>query len=104
MTTRLLDYDPVAKSRTMFHALPDGEFVIEEVHDVEDVIEANKTSMSLRRARDRWADGLGDRVASIPLDIYYREVVIPGMSQADFRKWLDDKDRRAFRTRPGRLS
>jgi hypothetical protein len=77
--------------------------VFETIHDVEPILEANKLFMNDVDERARY--GEMDRVASIPLDIYL-ELDRKGIAKdpVAFKRWLDDPDNRAFRTRPGRLS
>lgn len=100
---KLLDFDPVTKTRTNFHGSADGEsFVIEDRMDVEDLVEQNK---ALHAATDARA-GYGDleRVASIPLNIYLKlqkEGVLD--DEKAFKRWLNDPANLAFRTRPGRV-
>lgn len=100
---KLLDFDPVTRSRTAFHA-NDDEIVLHEVVDVSPVTEENKALYAAADERARWGDGMGDRVASIPASIYWRKVHMEGMSNKDLLKWLDHPDQRVFRTRPGKLS
>ena len=103
--TELLDYDPITKTKTLVHFSQDAEeFIVEDVHDVTDVVEDNKAAMAATNERARWADGLGSRVGSIPIDIYQREVAAKGMTGKDLLKWLMDPIRSAFRTRPGKLA
>ena len=59
--------------------------------------------------RERWTKrggddrGLGEKVASIPMSVYYS---LPKDLREDenwLLKWLDDRDQLPFRTRTGRL-
>ena len=110
MYSRLFDEDPLTKSRTIFHH--DGENItFETISDFSDIIEANKASMNVFDERARYKGDLMNRVASIPLVLLFelKQKGILGdnfmvINQKEFRRWLDDSDNKAFRTRPGRLS
>lgn len=100
MSARLLGYDPLTKTKTVFHDDDDG-FYIETVTDVETVVDI---------AKEEYKESAGSRfggiakIASIPMGIYMklqREGVLH--DQKAFRKWLNDPDNRVFRTRPGRI-
>jgi len=105
---RLIDYDPVTKTKTLFHDLGGDQYTIESVSDVEDVIEANKAIAATVDERARFGDVA--HVASIPMAVVDQliqdGVLGPGGTLLDerrFKRWLNDKDNRAFRTRPGRV-
>lgn len=108
MASYMLDYDPVRKRKRIWHE--DGEgWTVESRTDVTDVIEANKAAMSATDERTRW--GELSRVASIPLDIYFRmkregKIDPDGnvTDEREFLKWLDDPENILFRTRPGKVS
>ena len=101
MGGRLLDGDAEARRDTLFHAEPDGDVSVEARQDVEPVIELARAEHNA--GAGRWNDL--NKVASIPA-VVYEDLVRRGITrdQKAFRRWLDDPDNRAFRTRPGRLS
>lgn len=107
---RLIDYDPVTKTRTVFEASPDGEeFRVTDIQDVEDIIEQNKREYAAVDERARYGDLA--RVARIPdvvvADLQRRGILDPDgevKDEARFLKWLDDPANLHFRTRPGSLS
>ena len=102
----LLDYDPMTGGRTLVHFDQDGDgFVIENKTDVTNVAELALAERNAQSKHPKWKDGIGSKVAVVPTDIYLREVVGQDMTQKDFLKWLDDKDKGGiWRTRPGRLA
>lgn len=98
----LLDYNPLSGIATGHHydETEDATY-IESCMDAEPIIEANKAAFNSVDERARWADN-HNRVASIPLTIYWdlkRRGIID--DQVRLKKWLNDPDNRAFRTRPG---
>ena len=104
MSGRLLDYDPLTRTKRIFHYDPTtGGFVIETLQDVEDIVESDKASF---RSVDERAGWKGDmhRVASIPMNIY-AELARKGIADDEkaLRRWLNDPDNRVFRTRPGKV-
>lgn len=64
MGKRLLDYDPLTKTRQYLHSSSDGEYVIESVQDAEDVLEFNHRAANvLDKKQDWWFIG------SIPIQL-----------------------------------
>ncbi len=114
--SRLLDYDPVTGiSRYFTYDEETGGFSIETKQEVSDVIAVNKDEYNSTDERARFnARGkespIGARVASIPLAVL-PELEKKGLVSANgqilddkgFRKWLNDSENLAFRTRPGRV-
>lgn len=105
MRSRLLDFDPISKVRSMFHGGDGGdEFTVEEVQDVTAVLDENKRAFNMYDERSRWNHEM-NQVASIPL-VVWEDLKRKGIADDEkaLKKWLDDPDNRAFRTRPGRIS
>lgn len=101
---RLLDKDPLTGTKSVFHYdHEDDSFVIETVTDVEDVVEINKAAYN-ERAGTRFGEGLAHHVAQIPATIWW-DLKRRGIADDPkaLKAWLNDRDNRAFRTRPGRL-
>jgi len=99
--TKLIDQNAFYGTSTFYHFdHATGEITFETRQDAEPIIEANKARFN--EAPTRW--GEGKLVASIPLTIYY-DLKRKGITKdpAAFRRWLNDPDNRAFRTRPGHL-
>lgn len=98
----LFDHDPVMKTRKVFHYdHSDDSFTIETVQDVTEIAELNKAQFN--GTADHWKGDL-HKVASIPMPIYMqlqKEGIVD--DPAAFRRWLNDRDNRVFRTRPGKV-
>lgn len=102
-----LDYDPLTKTRTVFHEMDDDKYVIETVADVEDLIEVNKAKYNSVDERARWTGH--DVVASLPMHVYFdllkRGIIDKkGNGRRSLWRWLDDPENLYWRTRPGKLS
>ena len=100
LKSRTLDLDPVTKVRRMFHPSVDGESFVEEGRqDVSDILTLNK---ELQKEERGW--GEGKRVASIPL-VVWEGLLRDGTANdtKKLRKWLNDPDNNAFRTKKGRI-
>ena len=99
MSRMYIDYDPNAKIRHFTDTDADTgitTFGVEQ--DVTELIEANRQEYN--SAPHRW--GELTRVASMPRSVYEvlkREGIID--DPVAYRKWLNDPDNRAWRTRPG---
>jgi hypothetical protein len=106
-------YDPELSSLAhgigrQFHADADGkEFTIVNEQNVTELLRQNRRAANdAGRHQGEW-----HRVASIPLVIYYGPADpedpngprVCDLPPEDFKRWLNDPDRRAFRTRPGRV-
>jgi len=100
MSTRLLEFDPVTRTRSVFHYdNQDETFVISTEQDVAEIVDDNK---ALANQHDGNWRGDMHRVASIPLSVW-QELQRKGIAKdkAALRRWLNDSDNRCFRTRPG---
>lgn len=86
-----------------YHEDADGETVIETFQDVECVVEEAKAKYNSFDERSPWKGEL-HQVAEIPMTILI-ELQRKGImeDQKAFRKWLNDRDNRVFRTRPGKV-
>lgn len=99
MSKRLISDDAFSGIKTYYDYDADkDEAVISKEQDVSEIIESNKREFNA--APERW--GEWTKVGSIPLSIYY-ELEKKGIlqDQAELKKWLNNPDNRAFRTRPG---
>jgi hypothetical protein len=109
---RLFDYNPVFGITRYSYYDPDkDELHIETVQDVEPLLELNKAQFNSTDEHARYADGM-NKVATIPLhileDLIQKGILVPGKhgdgnGNKRFKAWLNDRDNRLFRTRPGRL-
>lgn len=108
MTKRLFDYDPLTGVTEWFEYDDTNDtFTICNSQDVEAIVEHNKAKFNeFTSARDAWGDKIGHstHAATIPLNIYFdlqRKGIL--RDPVAFKRWLNDPDNSAFRTRPGTL-
>lgn len=100
---KVLEYDPAAKITRVFHydeSVDAKNFAIETIQDTTDIINQN-----LRRINDAKRGFHGEdfaHVARIPLTIFM-DLQKKGITKdpAAMKRWLNDPDNAAFRTRPG---
>lgn len=98
---RLFSYDPVT-GRRVWH-LDMGDHIIQRTETpVDEIISQNAEDYSNSLSRS-WGDG--QRVASIPLDVFYSELAeaVKQDDQRYLRRWLNDADHSKFRTFKGRV-
>jgi|TARA_R110000772_G_scaffold9387_1_gene30881 hypothetical protein len=97
---RIFDTDALAGITRYWHVKDNGEFVIETVQQADAILDSNKRQFN--SASNKHGDM--DKVASIPLSVYY-DLKRQGIADDPkaLKKWLNDPDNRAFRTRGGRL-
>ena len=102
---RVLDSDPATGITQWFH-FDDvtGDFGLETRQDVTALIESTKGAFNPVDEHAPWKGDL-HQVASIPMVIYHELAKISNnfKDQRVIRKWLNDKDNRVFRTRPGKV-
>jgi hypothetical protein len=109
MTDRFLfDDDPLTGERQWF--IPDesaGTFTIHTEQNVDAIVEANKQHFNqFSSARTPWGDKIGASTlaARIPTSVYFALVKKFGPARHNpeaWKRWLNDPDNAAFRTRPG---
>lgn len=102
---RLIDRDPASGRETYFHVQHEGDrrlWIIESRQDVSKYIERAKRQFNEKDRHSRWGDM--QKVATIPLVILER-LQREGIADdpVRMRRWLNDRDNRVFRTRPGRI-
>jgi hypothetical protein len=97
---RLFSRDEATGISKYWHVTGEGEYVIETVQDSTKIIEANKRSYNDVTGKF----GNHAKVASIPLSVYY-ELKKQGIADdpTALKKWLNQSDNQAFRTRSGTL-
>lgn len=100
---KLFSHDPLTGITKFFHydeAQDAKNFVIESVQQTTPIVEANKEEFNNSRASTRGEEFV--KVASIPLTIYF-DLKKRGIANdpVALKRWLNDPDNRAFRTRPG---
>jgi len=103
---QLVEYEPDLGRATYYTFNDDTyEFAIEEVWDVDPVTEAAQAAYNQMDERASWK-GDWHHVAAIPnvvLDDYKKRGIDLLRDKPALRRFLNDKDNRAFRTRPGRV-
>ena len=99
---RIVTQNVDAGTTTYFHWDPSTDgFTLEERQDAEPAIELNKLRMN--EVGSGWKGEL-HMVASIPL-VVVTDLQRKGIwrDKERLRAWLNERDNRAFRTRPGRV-
>lgn len=99
---RLFDFDPVT-GRTQWVLHEDDKMHIRTDYPVENLIKENAEAHSEASGK-RFGDLA--RVASIPLNAYHETGMAEAVRQNDLRfvkKWLNDGDNAAWRTRGGTI-
>ena len=100
MQRRIFDTDPLTGTTRYWHVKDNGEFVIETKQQISGIAESNKRSFADTDRKAKYGDMA--KVASIPLNVYYelkRQGIVDDPKA--MKKWLNDPDNRAFRTRGG---
>lgn len=103
METHLIEVDPLTQIKTFTHYDHAHDIhYVEEVQDVEPIIEYAKALYRQHDERSRW--GSIAQVAEIPNTVLF-DLIRDGtlFDQKRLRKWLNDPDNSAWRTRPGRV-
>jgi hypothetical protein len=99
MADKVFGVDPLSGITSFWHYDEATDTaLIEKRQDVSDIVEANKSEFNEDHGRyGEWA-----KVASIPLSVYY-DLKAKGIvdDPVAMKRWLNDADNRAFRTRPG---
>ena len=109
---RVIDSDP-ATGVTQWYHYDDatGDVGLQTRQDVTAIVEHNKALFNQVDERARWGDPLRpshevwQRAACVPFSILggLGKITNNFKDKKAFDKWLNDKDNRFFRTRPGRL-
>ena len=102
---RQLDYDSATGITQWYHFDEiTGDVGLETQQDVAAVIESTKGAFNPVDERAPWKGDV-HKVASVPMVIYHQLAKISNnfKDQRVIRKWLNDKDNRVFRTRPGKV-
>jgi len=98
---KLFSHDPATGITRYFHFDPlTNEIAFETVQQTTEIVEANRAQFN---ATDRrYGKEEFTKVASIPLALFM-ELKKKGIANdpAALKKWLNDPDNRAFRTKPG---
>jgi hypothetical protein len=99
----LFSVDPITAIRKTWHEDADGRVDLQTEHDVTDIVEDAKGHHNLFDERTPWKGDM-HRVASIPMPLFMelqRQGIVDDPKA--FKRWLNERDNRVFRTRPGRV-
>jgi hypothetical protein len=104
MTTKLFDVDPITGTRKFWHYDAEkDEATIQTVIDATEVVTNNKQRFNSFDEKAGWKGDM-HHVASIPMALFYQMKAEGKLDdQAYMKRWLNDPDNRAFRTRPGEV-
>lgn len=109
MARRFLSEDPTTGIRRYYHDDNSSQFQVETEQDVNPIVDSNAAQRNPTSRNTRWGEGI-QKVATIPLavmeDMIARGILTKGgavQDRAALRRWLNDPDNRAFRTREGKV-
>lgn len=102
--SRILTQDAAQGSTTIAHARPNGTMVVQRRQRVDHITDRNKAIYASVDARAPFSSGMGSRVASLPVSVWW-DLKERGIldDQKRFRRWMNDSENVHFRTRPGRV-
>ena len=81
-----------------------GRRIVRTDYDADQIIAGNRAAQAEFAGR-KWSEGVGDPVASVPMNVYFDQV-FPLVQQQDHKavsRWLNDSDHAAWRMRGGRV-
>jgi hypothetical protein len=104
MHTKLFDINTETGTRKMWHYDAEkDEAVIETIIDASQIVSDNKDRFNSFDEKANWKGDM-HHVASIPMAPFYQMKAEGKLDdQAYMKRWLNDPDNRAFRTRPGEV-
>jgi hypothetical protein len=104
MHTKLFDINPVTGTRKMWHYDAEkDEATIETIIDASQIVSDNKERFNSFDEKANWKGDM-HHVASIPMALFYQMKAEGKLDdEAYMKRWLNDPDNRAFRTRPGEV-
>jgi hypothetical protein len=104
MHTKLFDINPVTGTRKMWHYDAEkDEATIETIIDATQIVTDNKERFNSFDEKANWKGDM-HHVASIPMALFYQMKAEGKLDdEAYMKRWLNDPDNRAFRTRPGEV-
>lgn len=103
MSWRHFNADTAMAIRRYWQDEPDGGVTVATEQDVEAVVDNARAMYGQHSPRSRWTGDM-HQVATIPLTIFM-ELHRQGIAQDQraLRKWVNNSDNSAWRTRPGRI-
>ena len=104
MHTKLFDINTETGTRKMWHYDAEkDEATIETIIDATQIVSDNKERFNSFDEKANWKGDM-HHVASIPMALFYQMKAEGKLDdQAYMKRWLNDPDKRAFRTRPGEV-
>ena len=104
MTTKIFDTNLEMGTQKLWHYDAEkDEATIQTIIDATNVVEVNKERFNSFDEKANWKGDM-HHVASIPMALYYQMKAEGKLDdQAYMKRWLNDPDNRAFRTRPGEV-
>ena len=99
----LFDWNPMTGA-TYWEAIVDGRRIVRTDYVADQIIAGNRAAQAEFAGR-KWSEGVGDPVASVPMNVYFDQV-FPLVQQQDHKavsRWLNDSDHAAWRMRGGRV-
>lgn len=97
------DYDPMTGITEQFYYDPEtGDVGVEYVQNVEPILELNKAQLNQFDERTPYGPEAMHHVGRIP-GIFLQTNPELLKDEAAVKKWLNNPDHRAFRTRPGKI-
>jgi hypothetical protein len=104
MHTKLFDINPITGTRKMWHYDAEkDEATIETIIDATQIVSDNKDRFNSFDEKANWKGDM-HHVASIPMALFYQMKAEGKLDdEAYMKRWLNDPDNRAFRTRPGEV-
>ena len=104
MHTKLFDINTETGTRKMWHYDAEkDEATIETIIDATQIVSDNRDRFNSFDEKANWKGDM-HHVASIPMALFYQMKSEGKLDdQAYMKRWLNDPDNRAFRTRPGEV-
>lgn len=104
MHTKLFDINTETGTRKMWHYDAEkDEATIETIIDATQIVSDNKDRFNSFDEKANWKGDM-HHIASIPMALFYQMKAEGKLEdQAYMKRWLNDPDNRAFRTRPGEV-
>jgi hypothetical protein len=104
MHTKLFDINTETGTRKMWHYDAEkDEATIETIIDATQIVSDNKDRFNSFDEKANWKGDM-HHVASIPMALFYQMKAEGKLDdEAYMKRWLNDPDNRAFRTRPGEV-
>lgn len=103
LDSRVVSQNDLIGQKQIMHFHEDGGITLETKQDATEIIKANRQTYNQVDERAGWK-GEFHRVASIPMSVWF-QLKQQGIldDQAALKRWLNDSNNAAFRTRPGKV-